>query len=162
MKKLMNIQIRRATPADAAALADILRNMGTGWFDQIRQEPAENTRQRIAGHLNLSGADSANSIYVAENDDHILLGYVSVHWYPCFFLNGPEGYISELFIRETFRGQGVGKLLLDTVIAEGKKRDCSRLMLINRRSRESYQRGFYHKHGWEERADMANFVYRLK
>jgi hypothetical protein len=28
-------------------------------------------------------------------------------------------------------------------------------MLINRRSRESYQRGFYHKHGWEERADMA-------
>jgi GNAT superfamily N-acetyltransferase len=162
MEKFTNIQIRKAIPGDAAALADILRNMGAGWFDQIKQEPVESTRQRINSQLSLSGADSMNSVYVAENDNHTLVGYVSVHWFPCFFLNGLEGYISELFIQEAFRGQGAGALLLDTVIAEGKKRDCSRLMLINRRSRESYQRGFYHKHGWEERAEMANFVYHLK
>jgi len=34
-------------------------------------------------------------------------------------------------------------------------------MLLNMRKRESYQRNFYQKHGWEERPDAANFVLQL-
>ena len=40
-------------------------------------------------------------------------------------------------------------------------RSCSRLMLVNRKSRESYRRGFYKKLGWEEREEFANFVLHL-
>jgi len=31
-------------------------------------------------------------------------------------------------------------------------------MLVNRKTRESYRRGFYAKAGWTERHEFANFV----
>jgi GNAT superfamily N-acetyltransferase len=95
---------------------------------------------------------------VAANEDGRLIGYVAVHWLPYLFLSGPEGFISELFVAETARSSGVGKLLLQTVESEAKERGCSRLQLINFKNRESYQRKFYQKAGWEERPDGASFV----
>lgn len=35
---------------------------------------------------------------------------------------------------------------------------CQRLSLINLRRRESYERQFYIKAGWQERAEAANFI----
>ena len=75
------------------------------------------------------------SIYVAEAEAGDLLGYVSVHWLPYLFLPGPEGFVSELFIRKTARGQGVGTQLLQTVQTEAEQRGCSRLSLLNNRDR---------------------------
>ena len=62
---------------------------------------------------------------------------------------------------EAFRGQAIGGRLLDALKAEAQKRGCCRLMLLNMRKRDSYQRQFYPKHGWEERPDAANFVFPL-
>ena len=90
-----------------------------------------------------------------------VLGYVAVHWVPYLIHTGPEGYISELFIRESARGQGIGARLLETVEAEAIRRGCTRLMLLNMRQRESYQREFYSKHGWEERPQAANFMKKI-
>ncbi len=89
------------------------------------------------------------------------MGYGTVHWMPTLFLSGPEGYVSELFVEETARGQGAGTELIRAVQAEAKERGCSRLVVLNNRQRESYKRGFYRKCGWEERLDAANFVWRL-
>jgi len=55
-----------------------------------------------------------------------------------------------------------GNSLLNRVVEEAWARGCYRLMLINIRTRESYQRDFYKKLGWEERPDAANFVYMLQ
>jgi GNAT superfamily N-acetyltransferase len=74
---------------------------------------------------------------------------------------GPEGFVTELFVKSSARGYGVGAALLEAVIAEGKRRGCTRLSLLNNRHRESYQRGFYHKQGWQERGDLVNFIYPL-
>ena len=76
-------------------------------------------------------------------------------------LKGPEGYVSELFIAGSERGKGVGSKLLEAVKEEATKRGCARLMLLNLKNRESYQRGFYKKQGWIEREEVANFVLRL-
>jgi hypothetical protein len=46
-------------------------------------------------------------------------------------------------------------------MAEARQRGCFRLSLINMRRRESYQRRYYEKAGWEERPEAANFVYFL-
>ncbi|QYO63180.1 GNAT family N-acetyltransferase [Leptolyngbya sp. 7M] len=69
--------------------------------------------------------------------------------------------MSELFVDQAHRGQGIGSLLLDTVQTEARLRGCSRLMLVNSRERESYQRQFYQKQGWIERENIANFIYKL-
>jgi GNAT superfamily N-acetyltransferase len=156
----MTIQIRKAQPQDAPTLAEVVRDIG--WFAHVNAEPPDATRERVAHHLALCLGDDSHTIYVAENADGEALGYVAVHWLPYLILAGPEGYISELFIKGAARGQGVGSQLLAAAEAEARQRGCLRLMLINMRQRESYQREFYKKQGWDERPEAVNFVRFLK
>ncbi len=70
-------------------------------------EPAENAGDqswlsRLAGRLGLGG--SAPEPPLA--DDFAIAGYVSV-WY-----QGDEAHITEIAVRETLRGNGIGELLL--------------------------------------------------
>jgi GNAT superfamily N-acetyltransferase len=155
----MSVVIRKARPGDAAGIAAVLR--GLEWITRFDAEPIEATARRVAHHLELCHADDSHTVYVAENEGGEIAGYAAVHWLPYLLLLGPEGYVSELFIREADRGQGIGTRLLETVKKEAEARGCARLMLLNMHERESYRRGFYKKQGWEERSDAANFVYPL-
>lgn len=148
--------IRKASLDDAATLAVLLRSIGG--FKHLASKTEDETRALVARHLQLCLNSQSHSIYVALDDAAHLMAYVSVHWLPYLILRGPEGFISELFVNEAARGNGIGKRLLDAVYQEAQSRGCSRLQLINFRSRESYERGFYNKAGWEERPDGASFV----
>ena len=151
--------VRPATPGDVPALAAILR--GLGWFAHIREEPPAATEERTARHLRQCLADSSHTVLVAEGAGGAIAGYTIVHWLPYLILPGPEGYVSDLFVAAPARGSGAGTQLLAAVKEMALGRGCSRLMLLNRKSRESYQRGFYRKLGWEERDEFANFVLDL-
>jgi GNAT superfamily N-acetyltransferase len=155
----MTVQIREANAQDAQSLAELLKDIG--WFESFKNEPLEVTSQRVRAHVEQCCADESHSIFVATSSEGKIVGYGSVHWLPYLFLQGPEGYISELFVRESARGQGIGRELLKTIETEAKARGCVRLSLINLRNRESYMRQFYIKAGWEERPEAANFVYRI-
>jgi len=150
--------IRPAVPKDADAIAALLRELG--WFRHLDEEPHNATERRVAAHLALCAADRSHAVFVAE-DDGTVVGYAAVHWLPYLFLPGPEGYVSELFVRAEARGRGIGRRLLDRLVTEARARGCSRLMLVNNRERESYRRGFYRKQGWREREGVANFVLEL-
>ena len=99
---------------------------------------------------------------MALNPTGEIVGYCAVHWLPYLLLPGPEGYVSELFLRESSRGLGIGGQLLKTAKAEAKKRGCSRMMLLNLRDRKSYKRGFYKKQGWKERQEAFNFLLKME
>jgi ribosomal protein S18 acetylase RimI-like enzyme len=151
--------IRPATSADVPAIAAILR--GLGWFFHLNAESTAETETRITRHFTKCLSDDSHSVLVAEGAEGAVSGYVAVHWLPYLMLPGPEGYISELFVAESARGAGLGTKLLEAVKDMAIGRGCSRLMLVNRKTRESYQRGFYRKLGWEEREEFANFVLHL-
>ncbi len=155
----MDIRIRKSELSDAPAISEILRSLGI--FARINVEDPQSTQKRILNHLTLCMADDSHLILVAEAPGGQIAGYCAVHWLPYLILAGPEGYVSELFISEEFRERGIGGQLLNMIKAEAQKRGCSRLMLLNMRNRESYQRQFYAKQGWEERPDAANFVLQL-
>ncbi|GAB4441918.1 MAG: hypothetical protein Fur0044_38360 [Anaerolineae bacterium] len=153
--------IRPAYLDDADALTDLILDLG--WFQHYFEGASlEEVQARIAHKLRLTLDSESHSVYVAENPAGQMEGYVSVHWLPYLFLPGPEGFVSELFVRESARGQNLGSQLLEVVKQEAVTRGCFRLSLLNMRPRESYQRGFYSKQGWDERPDAANFVLRLK
>jgi GNAT superfamily N-acetyltransferase len=154
-----NWNIRPATSADVPAIAAILR--GLGWFAHVNDEPPAGTATRIAEHLRMCLADDSHSVLVAEGAKGAVLGYGAFHWLPYLMLSGPEVYISELFVTESARGAGLGTKLLEAVKDMAVGRGCSRLMLVNRKTRESFKRGFYRKLGWEERQEFANFVLSL-
>jgi GNAT superfamily N-acetyltransferase len=159
-KTKMDIQIREATDIDAPVITNLLRSLEL--FPHIRKEPPEATLDHVARHLGLCLADDSHSVYVAEDHCGNILGYCAVHWLPYLMMTGPEGYVSELFLRESSRGLGLGSRLLNTVKVEAEKRGCSRLMLLNLRNRESYKRGFYKKQGWKERPEAVNFLLRIE
>ena len=156
----MTFLIRKAQLGDASAITDFLIDLG--WFQHYFDVAASEVIQaRVSQHLSLCLADGSHSVCVAENPENEIVGYVAVHWLPYLFLPGPEGFVSELFVRESARGQGLGSQLLEAMKKEATERGCVRLSLLNMRSRESYQRGFYGQRGWEERPDAANFILRL-
>jgi GNAT superfamily N-acetyltransferase len=159
-KTKMDIQIRKAQETDASAIAELLRSMGL--FAHINAETPAATREHVSRHLGLCRADNSHSVYVARNPADEILGYCAVHWLPYLVLPGPEGYVSELFLRESSRGLGIGGQLLERVKAEARERGCSRLMLLNLRDRESYKRGFYRKRGWQERPEAINFLFKIE
>jgi GNAT superfamily N-acetyltransferase len=155
----MEIIIRTTQTKDAETIAKIVR--GLGWFEHLDSESIETTTERIQRHISLCLADNSHSTFVAEDESGRVVGYASVHYLPYFFLAGPEGYVSELFIDAEARGIGVGTALLEQVIVEARKHGCSRLTLINSRTRESYKRKFYEQRGWIERTEVAPFVLPL-
>ena len=153
----MKAKIRKANTSDSEPIAVILRELG--WFDQILSDPLSDSAERVRLNIQMCLADQSHSIYVAENENGEVLGYVTAHWLPYLFLPGPEGFITELFVRASARGQKIGTGLLEVVKAEARERDCFRLSTLNRRNRESYQRLFLEKNGWETREGMVNFIY---
>jgi GNAT superfamily N-acetyltransferase len=157
--KPMDFQIRKATDQDAPAIADLLKSLEL--FPHIHVQSPEAIRKQVSRNLNLCNADDSHSVYVAQDPDGKILGYCAVHWLPYLMFAGPEGYVSELFLRESSRGLGIGGQLLETAKAEAKKRGCSRMMLLNLSNRESYKRGFYKKQGWEERQEAINFLLKM-
>jgi GNAT superfamily N-acetyltransferase len=151
--------IRRAGVEDAADIASLLR--AWGFVAHLAEFPFETVVDRVRGHMQQSQADDSHAVWVAQDPAGTVWGYVAVHWLPYLFLPGPEGYVSELFVHPDAVQRGIGGRLLDQVIVEAKRRGCSRLLLLNFRNRESYRRGFYAKHGWQERPDAANMIYDL-
>jgi len=156
----MDIQIRKAEVSDVPGITSVLRSLG--FFAHINAETPQATQERVLKHLALCLSDDSHLVLVAQTPEGEIAGYGAVHWLAYLILAGPEGYVSELFIKEEFRGQAIGGRLLEAIKAEAQKRGCCRLMLLNMRKRDSYQRQFYPKHGWEERPDAANFIFPLK
>lgn len=153
-----NLTIRRATLADAGAVAAVLRDVG--WFEHINDEAPNETARRVAEQLSLCADERQHTVLVAADASGEVAGYIATHWFPNL-MNGMDGYISELFLREAARGKGVGASLVDAIQREGRRLGATRLMLFNRRERESFQRGFYPKHGWTFREDVGFFTLGL-
>jgi GNAT superfamily N-acetyltransferase len=153
----IDISIREANLQDSQAIANILHEVG--WYDQFQAVSPEDAQARIAERIARCTQEGTNTIFVAERLDEVV-GYVSAHWYP-HLAQGYDGYVSELFVHPAETGHGIGGRLLAAVDAEARKRGCTRLILMNRRIRESYQRGFYSKHGWHELSDAAFFTRKI-
>jgi len=157
---MSRITVRYAKHEDVPVIADIIHKLD--WFTFLENESPTATEQRVLLHLELCDADDSHTVLVAEDEEGKVAGYVSVHWLPYLMLPGPEGYISELFVREDARSKGIGKALMDDVKEFALAKGCSRLMLLNNRERVSYEKDFYTRLGFEERPQMANLVMPLK
>lgn len=156
-EKSPNYTLRAATEDDASQIAELLKAIG--WFPSLQDLSINELEVLVREHLHVLTKNPTNTTLVAMTKEGNLLGYGNVHWLTNLFMSGPEGYVSELFLQPDARGQGLGSAFLDQLVEEAKARGAVRLSLLNGKHRESYERGFYTKNGWEERPQMANFVY---
>ena len=152
--------IRPATADDMGAIAALWQELG--WLAWLRAKDPAQVEAAMARRLGEAQEAGGHLVLVAESREGRVLGYAAMHFLPYLMLPGPEAYVSELFVTAAARGQGVGGRLLRHLEELARERGCARLMLITGKNRESYARGFYKKHGWQERPHIANFVLSLK
>ena len=157
--EMAEITVRRAKHEDVPVIAEIIRKLG--WFSYVEDESPAATERRVLLHLELADADDSHTVLVAEDAAGVAVGYVSVHWLPYLMLEGPEGYVSEVFVREEARGKGVGSALMNDVKEYAGAKGCSRLMLLNNGERDSRGHEFYTTLGFEEQPEMATLILNL-
>lgn len=151
-----SVVIRRAIPSDALSISELLHEIG--YLKFINEEALPETELRIRDSISrLSHLTDHVLLVATDEESDVILGYGAAHFYANLLI-GNEGYVSELYLRPSATNQGIGGKLLAALQDEGRSRKCRRLRLTNWRNRESYQRGFYAKHGWQENSDAAEFV----
>lgn len=153
----MGFTIRPVQVEDAQPLTDLVRELGE--FSSVTQESPDVTLQRAHQNLTIVTNSDRHTLLVAE-DGGQLIGYCSTHWQP--MMSQHEGFISELFVKSVRRGEGIGTAFLEVIKEEARTRGCGRLYLENFRTKESYERSYYAKHGWKERPAAASFIFDLR
>ncbi len=153
----MAATIRAVKLEDAPALADLVRDLGE--FSSVTQEVPAVTFRRVEQHLGIITTSERHTLLVAEENGE-LIGYCSAHWIP--MMSQLSGFVSELFVRPSRRGEGIGTRLLGHIETEARARGCGRLHLENFRTKASYKRGYYAKHGFSERPAAASFILDLR
>jgi GNAT superfamily N-acetyltransferase len=148
--------VRSATPSDAAGIADVIVSIAE--LKSVATVPIKEVRARVSRALQLVGDFGASMVLVGVTEDGVVAGYCAMHWAPFLFFQGPECYISELFVRPGDRGSGLGTELLREAESRARQRGCVRLSLLNGKDSQCYKRGFYAGRNWEERQHMANFI----
>ena len=103
-------------------------------------------------------SNPAMKLFLAVYTDSKLIGLINLHYLPALRLKGYQVSIEELVVHPDFRGQAVGKRLLDFAREYAEEKGAVRLEVTISSKRESFRRKFYEKNGFE---DAGSSVYRI-
>lgn len=153
------VTIRRATSADASALARLRFAFRSG-MGEPTVEAEDRFVERCARWMASRLSDERRWwCWVAERDGR-LLGHVWLHWLEKVPnpVDEPEehAYITNMYVIETARGLGTGSRLLATALDACRARGVDAAILWpSRRSRP-----FYERHGFTVSDDVMRLVVR--
>lgn len=143
--------VRRAQPADAAALLALMRELARfeGYLDQFRVGEEDLLARGLRG-----GEQAQFTAFVADDGRGHLTGYAVVYTVPYTYDLRPNLMLKELYVDASTRGQGIGHALMDAVLAHGRQAGCARLkwdvLATNAPARQFYRSlGGAHDTRWE-------------
>ena len=142
--------IRRATAADAPAVAQVHAAARAGWaFESLSAATDEATwAERLAG--------TDTETYVLERDGAVR-GFLSV-WGE----DATTGRVLALYVDPAAQGTGVGSALLDAVAA-GRRTGGDTALVLWTDEANAAARAFYERRGWRlDQVDGAELRYRLE
>ena len=127
------MKIRPAQRADVPTLGKLGAMMVQMHHDLDPQRfiaPRPGTEQGYGGYLGSQLDQKDSVVLVAEEDGKVLgyaFGHVDDYDYPS--LRGPAGIVEDILVDPAHRGRGIGKQLLDALLAELTKRGVPRVVL---------------------------------
>jgi GNAT superfamily N-acetyltransferase len=130
------LTIRDARPADAAAIADLLGELGY----PAKAAPVQRRLERIAH-------DRSSTLFVAEVSGEIA-GLGGLHVLPLIEHDELGCMLTAMVVGAGHRRQGIGAELLRAVEREARSRGCNRLVLGSA-DRRADAHAFYESLGFE-------------
>ncbi|MFM1933325.1 MAG: Diamine N-acetyltransferase [Bacteroidota bacterium] len=115
------INIRRATKDDIGLVRDLVMELAI--FEKAPEEVTSSLADYVQEGFSDNPLFTANLIYL--NDE--LAGF-SLWYYRFSTWKGRRFYLEDLYIKETFRGRGLGRKLINEAIEEAKRMKCTGMM----------------------------------
>jgi ribosomal protein S18 acetylase RimI-like enzyme len=143
---MSNVSIRRATPADMAAvgrLGALLVRLHHD-LDPERFIPATPRTEKSYGSFLGSQLDEPDIIILVADQDGAVVGYTyaGVEGTDYMSLRGPAGVLHDIVIDPTHREQGIGRMLLEATLDALKARGATQVVLSTAEHNEPAQRLF--------------------
>ncbi len=114
------MNIRPATPQDAAAIVGLIRELAD--FEQLTHL-VEVTPDRLAEHL--FGRQPYAECLVVDDGSQLIAFALFFHNFSTF-LGRPGLYLEDLYVQPSHRGRGIGRALLVRLAALASERGCGR------------------------------------
>ena len=113
----MNITIRPATKDDFGAILELFKEFAH----------FENLDDRMTNSVERMNAEKEyfNCLVAVNNQDEIV-GYAT-YFFSYFTWTGKSLYMDDLYVKESYRGSGIGTLLINKVISFANANGCHKL-----------------------------------
>ena len=138
--------IRPATKADIPALGRLgaLLVQSHFEFDPKRFiSPSPRTEQGYGSFLGSQIADPDAIVLVSERDGDVVgYAYGGIEDFDYMSLRGPAGVLHDIVVDPRKRGQGIGRELLEAILAALESRGAPRIVLSTAEQNETAQRLF--------------------
>jgi aminoglycoside 6'-N-acetyltransferase I len=142
----MATEIKLLSSSDSAAL----QSVASGVFDDPIDPAA------AAEFL----ADTRHHIAVAIADG-LIVGFVSAAHYVHPDKPKPELWINEVGVAESHQGQGLGRKLMEAMLAEARRLGCTEAWVLTERDNTAAMRLYASCNGVEAPQDVVMFEFKL-
>ena len=119
--KVNEIRIRKATEKDTSIIYSLIKEIAE--YEKLSHEVTA-TEEKI--RETLFGSKSYTEVIIAEYENEPVGQALFFHNYSTF-LAQPGIYLEDLFVRPKFRGKGIGKALLKSLVKIAEERNCARV-----------------------------------
>jgi GNAT superfamily N-acetyltransferase len=141
-------KVRKATEADIPRIIELYRQLSLNPPPPDRKAPTPEEYRRV---FNEMAATPGYELLVAEEDGEILGTTVLAILPGIAHGVSPFAVVEYVVVDEKYRRRGIGKLLMDYVVARAKEAGCYKIMLTSDKRREPAHE-FYRSLGFEASA----------
>jgi ribosomal protein S18 acetylase RimI-like enzyme len=143
------VTISIATPADADDLTEALQHL----VPQLSRSNPAPSHEAVAAML----AHEAITQFLARDDDGAIVGVSTLVVFP--IPTTRRAWIEDVIVESTRNGEGIGRQLIEAMVARARALECATIELTSRPSREAANR-LYQSIGFERR-DTNVYRYEL-
>ncbi|MBN2418379.1 MAG: GNAT family N-acetyltransferase [Deltaproteobacteria bacterium] len=139
----MELIVRRGRLSDIPDLVKMLEDLfsieADFQFDQARQE---------AGLSMIIDSESDERIILVAESEGELIGMCSAQTLISTAEGARAAMVEDMIVSKRYRGQGIGKMIMDEIVEWAKRTGKTRLQLLADRN-NTRALWFYNKNGWE-------------